>query len=153
MVVIPHSRFHQLSPSARDEVIGLLLSRPADATPPRTDTVELDERYRGIDMDCVVDLTLSQVREFSKSASPKTMRGLRVFAEEGPVVSLTTLMAVLEMERRIFQGRTTKRTRTVTGDQDAYLLGWSEPWPDNGDGCYAVTPSTYRSLRQFFGMD
>lgn len=155
---LDQSDFGELSNKAREEVVNLILRRSA---PPAVKA--LDDRYRGIDMVGVMDLTADQVREFAKSASPQTMRGLQAFAQEGPVISVTTLNAALE-EARVelgkdsamassqFQSRTTKRTRTVTGRADSYLLGWND-WhlAETDEEClYAVTPTTYRSLKQYF---
>ena len=50
-----------------------------------------------------------------------------------------------------FQSRTTLRTRTVTGNEKAYLLGWND-WEEE-DEQYAVTRQTYESLRRFFRLD
>ena len=156
--ILDQSDFGELSNKARQEIVSLISRRTA---PPAVD--ELDERYRGIAMDGVADLTTDQVREFAKSASSHTIRGLRAFAENGPVISVVTLNAALEearveagrdyaMESSQFQSRTTKRTRTVTGRGDVYLVGWNE-WNDveTEEEClYAVTPTTYSSLKQYF---
>ena len=155
---LDQSDFGELSTKAREEVVNLILRRTA---PPAAD--ELDERYRGIEMAGVVDLTADQFREFAKSVSVSTMHGLQAFAENGPVISVVTLNAALE-EARVelgrdsamassqFQSRTTKRTRTVTGRGDVYLVGWND-WNlvETDDEClYAVTPTTYSSLKQYF---
>jgi hypothetical protein len=56
-----------------------------------------------------------------------------------------------------FQGRVTKRTRTVTGDKHAYLFTWddwqSEENAERGYGHYAVSEKTFRSLRRHFKID
>ena len=97
--ILDQSDFGELSNKARQEIVSLISRRTA---PPAVG--ELDERYRGIAMDGVVDLTTDQVREFAKSASSHTMRGLRAFAENGPVISVVTLNAALE-EARVEAGR------------------------------------------------
>ena len=56
-----------------------------------------------------------------------------------------------------FQGRVTKRTRTITGDKHAFLFTWDD-WNDGenaerGYGHYAVTDTTFRSLRGYFKLD
>ena len=157
-IILGQSDFNKLSNGSREEITNLLLARSG-----LTLSDELDERYDNIDMVDVVDLTPSQVWEFSKPASYQTKQGLRAFAEHGPVISVVTLNEALEQARveldhehamasSQFQSRTTKRTRTVTGRGDVFLLGrndWSLAETD--DEClYAVTPATYESLKQFF---
>lgn len=109
------------------------------------------------DWEDVVDLTIEQVREFMEGCSKETVDGLKVIAEHGPVIRADLLNAVGITNYAHFQGRVTKRTRTVTKNRHAYLFTW-----DNGSsaeneaaGCghYAVTQFTFKSLRQYFGMD
>ena len=157
-IVLGQSDFDNLSNGTREEITNLLLARPGLRL-----SDELDERYDNIDMIDVVNLTPDQIWEFSRSASYQTMQGLRAFADHGPVISVVTLNEALEQARvelknehamasSQFQSRTTKRTRTVTGRGDVFLLGWND-WhlAETDDEClYAVTPATYESLKQFF---
>jgi hypothetical protein len=121
-----------------------------------------DATFAGFDLEGVADLTFRQVQKWMERASDKTKNGLRVFAEYGPVVDVGRIYDAGISNVPHFQSRTTIRTRTVTGDKDAYLLGW-----DDGDdswevdhstgryltGRYAVTPITHQSLRRYFGFD
>lgn len=102
----------------------------------------------------VVDLTPGQVEEFMKACAPETISGLRVFAEHGPVIHADLLGQAGIANYAHFQGRVTKRTRTVTGDKGAFLFSWDD-WSahDDGIGLYAITPTTLRSLRIFFKLD
>lgn len=102
----------------------------------------------------VVSLTSGQVEEFMKGCSEQTIAGLRVFAEHGPKIHASLLNEAGIENYPHFQGRVTKRTRTVTGDGDAYLFAW-DGWNegDDGVGNYEVTADTYRSLRIFFRLD
>lgn len=131
------------------------MNLPANTAPPATAPVP---GAKGIDdMRDVVDLTPEQVATFVDGIHQQTIDGLRVFAEHGPVIDAHRLDEVGITNYSHFQGRVTKRTRTVTGNKDAYLFGWDEwEWEDDTtltSGRYAVTETTYRSLRKFFGLD
>jgi len=49
---------------------------------------------------------------------------------------------------------TTIRTRTITGDKGAFLVGWDD-WSqvEFGEGRYAITPITHQSLRRHIALD
>lgn len=115
-----------------------------------------DSEYDSFYMSNVAELTYKQVREFMEGVSKWTKAGLRVFAEQGPFIRVSTLEEALDTEGSSnysqFQSRTTLRTRTVTGDREAYLLGWDE-WKTPEEGRYAVTQQTYKSLRRYFRLD
>lgn len=153
LILVTHSDLYDLSVSARDEIIGLLLRRPAGEALPEVVVSEPDERYHGISMDDVADLTPSHLREFQKEAAPSTMFGLRIFAEDGPVLSKEQLLARLAMELRTFLAATTKRARTVTGNKNVRLIGYRGPHTDDDNRVYAVSLTTYRSLRRFYLLD
>ena len=99
----------------------------------------------------VAELTYGQVCQWMEGASAKTRAGLRVFAEHGPKIHVRTLIDAGIENPGHFQSRTTIRTRTVTGNKNAYLLG-SDDWED-GEGNYAVTSTTLMSLRRYFHLD
>src|SRR5207302_7489410 len=66
------------------------------------------------DMVDVVDLTRDQVAQFVEGIHEQTVNGLRIFAEHGPVIDAHLLDQVGITNYAHFQGRVTKRTRTVT---------------------------------------
>lgn len=137
-----------LSVSARSELLDFLSSRvlPEETT--------VGPKYEGLDQFDMVDvaeLTYRQVRQWMEGASAKTRAGLRVFAEHGPTVHVRTLVDAGIENPGHFQSRTTIRTRTVTGKKKAYLLGFDN-W-ESGEGNYAVTRTTYMSLRRYFQLD
>ena len=138
--------FPALSTSARKEIIALL----AGAIMP----ISGNELYLGIDMTDVADLTYRQVEKWMEGASQHTKDGLRVVAEYGPVFKAKNLTDAEIYNIGHFQSRTTIRTRTITGDSDVFLFGWDD-WHavDEGEGRYAVTPITHRSLRRYFRLD
>lgn len=154
-IVLTQEDMGLLSESARAEILSQLGSGKAR---PKT-TVQaapsaMDAIYKDIDMDDVTDLTFKQMQKWMEKASDKTKSGLRVFAENGPVIHSRELADAGVDNIAHFQSRTTIRTRTVTGDPEAFLLGWDD-WSavEEGEGRYAVTPITHQSLRKFFHLD
>lgn len=146
LILDPAVDFPALSASTRKEIIALL----ARAGMPMPE----NDQYFGIDMTDVADLTYRQVEKWMEGASQHTQDGLRVAAEHGPVFKAKNLTDAGIKNIGHFQSRTTIRTRTITGDRDAYLFGFDD-WDavDEGEGRYAVTPITHQSLRRFFQLD
>lgn len=140
-----------LSLSTRNEILKLAGATKEEAP---SVTPNLGVAYKNVDMTGVADLTFKQVQTWMEAASEKTKIGLRVFAEQGPVVRAQALIDAGIENTSHFQSRTTIRTRTVTGDKETYLLGWDD-WDqvEYGEGRYAVTPATHASLRQYFQLD
>ena len=140
--------FSKLKPATRQDIVAVLLSGTAPAIP------EYD--MEGFDWDEVVDLTPDEVEEFIEGCSEQTIAGLRIIAEHGPVIAANLLNEAGIENYGHFQGRVTKRTRTVTGDKKAYLFTWddwqSEANAERGYGHYAVTEKTFRSLRRHFKL-
>ena len=151
-LILSKEDLFRLSEPTRAEILDYLGS-PASV---ERHTVEnADSVYDGIDMSYVADLTYRQVRIWMQAASDWTKAGLRVFAEQGPVIHVNVLVEALKKEGSDkysqFQSRTTVRTRTVTGNKELFLLGWDE-W-EGDEGRYAVTRQTYKSLRRYFRLD
>lgn len=142
-----------LSAEARKEIIARFNDLAKDEDEDWPDT-ELDPEYEGIDLKYVVDLTPKQITAWMSKASDKTKFGLQLIAEHGPVVKAKVFTDAGIENLSHFQSRTTIRTRTITGDSDAFMLGWDD-WDevDVGEGRYAVTPTTFRSLRSYFQLD
>jgi hypothetical protein len=95
------------------------------------------------DFEGVVDLSPRQVVDFIDGCAEETVAGLKVFAEHGPVIHGSLLNAVGIENYSHFQGRVTKRTRTVTKDPEAFLFAWDN-WAD---------APKYRALRVYFLLD
>lgn len=148
-IIINDNDFSRLKPATRQDIIATLLSGAASPVP------EYD--MEGFDWDEVVDLTPDEVGEFIEGCSEQTVAGLRVIAEHGPVIAANLLNEAGIENYGHFQGRVTKRTRTVTGDKHAYLFTWddwqSEENAERGYGHYAVSEKTFRSLRRHFKID
>lgn len=135
----------KLSPSARAELAALFFPKVDFALPDGFDEDDFED---------VVDLTPDQVREFVLGCSDMTVAGLRLFAQHGPSIKATLLEEAGFENLGSFQGAVTKRARTVTKNRSAFLLAyddWSEH--DDGVGLYAVTQTTFRSLKAHFGID
>ena len=151
-LILSKEDLFRLSEPTRAEILDYL-SSPLSV---ERHTVEnADSDYDGIDMSYVADLTYRQVRIWMQAASDWTKAGLRVFAEQGPVIHVNALVEALKKEGSDkysqFQSRTTVRTRTVTGNKELFLLGWDE-W-EGDEGRYAVTRQTHKSLRRYFRLD
>lgn len=144
----------RLSEPTRAEILDYLSLRAPEEEPPADDP---DQEYVGFDMTHVADLTYRQMWTWMEAASDWTKAGLKVFAEQGPIVHVGALVEALKNTTNgsdnysQFQSRTTVRTRTVTGNREAYLLGWNN-W-DEEETQYAVTRQTYKSLRRYFRLD
>lgn len=151
LITLTADDLSSLSLSTRNEILKLAGAAKEEAP---SVTSHLGEAYKNVDMTGVSDLTFKQVQTWMEAASDKTKLGLRVFAEQGPVVRAQALIDAGIDNLPHFQSRTTIRTRTVTDDKEAYLLGWDD-WDqvEYGEGRYAVTPVTHASLRQYFQID
>jgi hypothetical protein len=147
-----------LSAATRNEIFSKLklggAGASASTSGPVYEAPEVGPEYEGIDLEGVTDLTFREIQTWMEAASEKTKLGLRVIAEQGPVIKAHALTDAGIENLPHFQSRTTIRTRTVTGDKEAFLLGWDD-WQevDEGEGKYAVTPITYQSLRRYFQLD
>lgn len=147
-IVLTKDDFTSFSPSTRAEIIAHLTSMP------KVSIGQLPTGFTADDFENVVDLTPGQVEDFMAKCSEKTIAGLKVFAEHGPAIQAKLLNAAGIEKYGHFQGRITQRTRTVTGDANAFLFAWDD-WneAEEGEGQYAVTLATFRSLRIYFEMD
>jgi hypothetical protein len=135
------------------------LTHVASSEKPAKQEAILDERFKAFNMNNRANLSREQVEVWMSKASEKTKAGLRAIAEHGPITDVNLILDALGLDSveklPHFQSRTTIRTRTVTGDTNAFLLGW-DVWKRGADGKsvghYVVTPLTYASLRQYFGL-
>ncbi len=152
-VVLTPDDLRKLSEAARHEILALALGREAGEAPPPADAGVYGRDYDGIDMSGVVDLSFRETQKWMAGASDRTKAGLYVFAAKDGVVKARDLTKAGVDNLPHFQSRTTIRTRTIKGDRDAFLLGWDD-WGrvEDGEGRYAVTPKTCRSLRRYFGL-
>lgn len=151
LIVLTREDLARLSQGARDEILAQLAG--GDAAP-ASPAAPLSPEYEGIDLTDVARLGFRQVQKWMEAASDKTKAGLRIFAEQqAGIVRAKDLRKAGIDNLAHFQSRTTIRTRTVTGDRNAYLLGWDD-WGkvEEGEGRYAVAPETHQSLRRYFQL-
>lgn len=148
MLLLTKDDIRSLSATAQEELKQLLFAKaPVDLS-------GLPDGLTADDFEDVVDLTPGQMEEFMAGCSDETIAGLKIIAERGPMIHASLLDGAGIDNYGHFQGRVTKRTRTITGDRNAFLFAWDD-WgeaPDN-IGHYAVTPATFRSLRIYFKLD
>jgi hypothetical protein len=145
-LVLTIEDLNALKPATRADIVATLFRRAATAGAASDND---------IDWEGVVDLTPDQVKTFMSKVSDKYAAGLRIIAEHGPVIRADLLEQAGIENFGHFQGRITLRTRTVTGDPDAFLFGWDD-WTtkeNDGVGHYGVTDVTHRSLRKYFRLD
>lgn len=145
-IVLTKEDLNSFSPAVRAELLGSVFSKPKplDGIPSGFDEDDFED---------VVDLTPGEVEDLMEGCAPETIAGLKVFAEHGPVIHASLLDAAGIENYGHFQGRVTKRTRTVTKDKNAFLFAWDD-WTNapGGVGHYAVTKETFRSLRIYFKL-
>ena len=156
LIVLSDQDVASLSATARNELLAKFkLDGTVGSTtgPSYAAAPQVGPEYDGIDLTEVADLTYKQVQTWMEAAADKTKLGLRVLADQGPVVRAQVLIDAGITNLPHFQSRTTIRTRTVTGDKGAFLLGWDD-WAEaeEGQGRYAVTPITHQSLRRYFQL-
>jgi hypothetical protein len=149
-IVLTENDLTRLSPTTRADLIALLLGSAAAPA-------QIQSQTNGFEWDDVVNLTPEQVTVFMQGCSQQTVAGLKVIAEHGPVITANLLEKAGIVNYGHFQGRVTKRTRTITGDKHAFLFTWDD-WTigenaERGYGHYAVTDATFRSLRSYFEMN
>ncbi len=149
-IILTAGDLSRLKPSTRTDIVNLILGAAGSSAPTPQGTSD------GWDWDEVVNLSPDRVSEFMQGCSEETIAGLRVIAEHGPIISADLLKQVGIDNYGHFQGRVTKRTRTVTGDKHSFLLSWDD-WRSTenaarGFGHYGVTEITFQSLRGYFGL-
>lgn len=149
MIVLTETDLSKLKPSTRTDLMAVMLSNSAALAPAQN-------QAEGFNWEDVVDLTPEQMSEFMDGCSEQTVAGLKVIAEHGPVIAANLLNEAGIDNYGHFQGRVTKRTRTITGNKHAYLFTWddwqSEENQEAGYGHYAVTETTFKSLRSHFEL-
>lgn len=109
-----------------------------------------------------VEFSPSQAREFYAGCNEKTRKAIEVIARSDDrhfqLADVAEAVGVTAPELKGVWSGLTRRSRTVTGDNDAYLIDWakSEAIYDE-DGNYSdqrgeVSEFTYRSFRKALGI-
>lgn len=101
------------------------------------------------------DLSVAQAKKFLDRVSDKVRTTLRVIAESDPAgFDMPRVFEALGLESgtdlRGVWGGITKRVRTVLGDDEAYLIWWTEQ--ESGDWTGRVSATTHRSFGKVLGL-
>ena len=101
------------------------------------------------------DLSVAQAKKFLDRVSDKVRTTLRVIAEADVAgFDMARVMEALNVDDggdlRGVWGGITKRVRTVLGDDEAYLIWWTEREDGGWNG--RVSETTHRSLRKVLGI-
>ena len=153
MIVLTADDLAEFSNSTRDEILRRLRnvvgSMPSRAPFPAPD---YGDAYHDIHTSNLEDITFRRMGKWMEGLSNQVRAGVRIMALHGPVIE-ARLLREAGINVRQFQSATTRRTRAMTGDGDAYFLGWNN-WLDADDphGKFAVSPITHQSLQRYFGI-
>ena len=146
MLIVTQEAYEKLSKSTRAELLRAVLGDPSSAQSLREDKSANSEEF---DWTNRLDLTPGQIETFlSRDLHQNTVNGMRAIAERGSPISSVLLRELGVTDLAAFQRSTTRRVRSVSGDNEAFLLAWDD-W-NVGVGHYAVTPATLRSLQIYF---
>jgi len=146
MLIVTSEAYGKLTSATRAELLRAVLG---DATSAPSLREEGAPDGSGFNWTNRVDLTPGQIEEFfARDLHENTVTGMRAIAKLGSPISSFSLERFGVTDMAAFQRSTTRRVRSITGDDQAFLLGWDE-W-DDGVGHYAVTPATLRSIQIYF---
>lgn len=151
-ILIERRDIDKLSEPTRKELLGLLLK----------DTAEPMQAEHYFSPEGPTDLTPQLMKKFMSGVSTRTRDGLKVFAEQNGRAKMSDIVKALELEdwrqTKGFQSGITRRVRSVSGDEDGYLLEWDESaavYSDDEelvDGEWYLSPATTAALRIYFGI-
>lgn len=147
-ITIEQDDFHQLSNSAKEEILHLLSKTPGNMTTTQSGASE----FKGL-----VDLTLEMTGKFMEGITNfQTRERLRIIAQNGGRASWGILDEWTDGNlNQGFQSGVTRRIRNLLKDPEVSLLGWREGFDENGNkhielGEYYISPVTLRSLLDYF---
>ena len=148
MLIITPEAYHKLKQRTKVELLEAIFGSAA----PQSEDPDFDPS--NFDWEGRVDLTPGEVEEFMATLGRETTQALHVIAEHGPAVKASLLDATGIESYASFQRSTTRRVRSITGGKNNFLLAWDD-WSavEEGEGKYAVTNTTFRSLKIFFELD
>ena len=92
-LILSKKDLFRLSEPTRAEILDYLSLRAPEEERPADDP---DQEYVGFDMTHVADLTYRQMWTWMEAASDWTKAGLKVFAEQGPIVHVGALVEALK---------------------------------------------------------
>lgn len=153
MIILTADDLAAFSDSTRDEILRRLQAivggMPSHAPCPAQN---FGDAYHDIHTSNLEDITFKHMKKWMEGLPKQVRAGVRIIAQHGPVIE-ARLLREAGINVRQFQSATTRRTRAITGDSDAYFLGWNK-WLDVDDphGKFAVSAITYQSLQKYFGI-
>lgn len=153
MIIITADDLASFSDSTRTEILEFVresFARPQNRA--RSLAPTFDDTYGDIHISNLEDITFKRMTKWMEGLSDQVRAGVRIIARHGPVIE-ARLLREAGINVRQFQSATTRRTRAMTGDKEAYFLGWNN-WLDVDDphGKFAVSPITHQSLQRYFGI-
>jgi hypothetical protein len=145
-LVISAEKFRNLTPGCQNELLEVLgLVTPAPSLESRAEATE----------DWPTKLSSGQAREFWAGLGKKTRAFLKVVLEEPPKFNVGRVLKRVGLQYGDLRGMlagTTKRIRTVTGNDDAQLFE-AEVIDDDINKCVSfMHPDTRSALRQILKM-
>lgn len=153
MIILTADDLASFSDSTRHEILRRLQTIVADMpSRARCPAPNSGDAYHDIHTSNLEDITSKHMKKWMEGLPNQVRAGVRIIAQHGPVIE-ARLLREAGINVRQFQSATTRRTRAMTGDSDAYFLGWNH-WldADDPDGKFAVSPITHQSLQRYFGI-
>ncbi len=152
-IVLSAADLKSLSQSARNEILQRALGEGGNL--PNSNPIPAphwQQQFDDIHVENLEDITFKYVGRWMERLPDEVRQGVRIIAEHGPVIRARQLTELV-IDIRRFQSATTRRTRALSGDKNAYFLAWNN-WAgmDDPDAKYAVSPITHQSLRRYFGL-
>lgn len=152
-IVITADDLANFSPSTRTEILrrfaDLMGSLPYSTVAPAP---AMPDWFAGLSVQHLEDITQKHIARWMEKLSPTVERGVRIIAEQGPVLDAHWLTdAGINLKQ--FQSAVTKRTRAISRDPAAnFLVGKPLNGEGSPHGTYAVSPITHQSLRRFYNL-
>lgn len=154
MIVLTGEDLAAFSDATRTEILRRLQSNiPAMPSTSPSPAPHFSDQYNDINAVNLEDITAKHIGKWMEGLSAPVRAGVQIIAEHGPVIRAGALLDA-GISIKHFQSATTRRTRALTRDPDAFFVAWNN-WAgmDDAEGKYAVSPITHQSLRRYFKLD
>lgn len=158
MIILTGEDLAAFSDATRTEILRRLQSNigAMPSTSPSTSpspAPHFSDQYDDINTVNLEDITVKHIGKWMEGLSAPVRAGVQIIAEHGPVIRAGALLEA-GIGIKHFQSATTRRTRALTRDPDAFFVAWNN-WAgmDDVEGKYAVSPITHQSLQWYFKLD
>lgn len=158
-IFITSDHLKSLSKQEQDLLFNIISGRSPTVDMPTT-SLSTDPSSE-VEDEHFVELSPGQAREFYAGCSAKTRKAIDVIADSDSrrfqLADVAKAIGVKTTELTGVWGGLTRRSKTITGDNSAYLIDWNKHegiWDDEGnyiDHTAEVTELTYRSFRKALG--